>query len=413
MGCLRMPMEDTDETEWQLPCQDDRHSCLLRIRDHGSICLNLDKLAINVRHETGNLDSYDLGDLKPQNVIDYQRRNLSVQSFQIMGISKAPTPLGQHVSSLTIIQLEFNHPREHKDSKPRLIGKVTANGTLGNNFPSPKKVLIDKVEIYHTDPEILEDRHFPTPELTSSLAVENYHVAKISTDQPKCTLSKQCKTCMLGFLADTGAPYMVNAYPYFAYRDNPDAQLDAIGSAIVALGSGNRTVKITISESGCHQRVNQFCSSNGGALGFGENMSSGVSGPSVRCVAKPHADEKVLQAVLDLFCGPGGVDCREIYCMIRSGYGTCAKLILLNIRAKSTIGREHERNHRIRMWDGGVDQTGNSKNLKHKASGIEICNATLHVQSANFSETDTCTDVDLKEVQLKRRADGVVFFFYL
>jgi hypothetical protein len=41
-------------------------------------------------------------------------------------------------------------------------------GTLGNNFPSPKKVLIDKVEIYDTDPEILEERHFPTPELTSS-----------------------------------------------------------------------------------------------------------------------------------------------------------------------------------------------------------------------------------------------------
>ncbi|KAJ6931725.1 hypothetical protein NC652_015033 [Populus alba x Populus x berolinensis] len=204
-------------------------------------------------------------------------------------------------------------------------------------------------------------------------------------------------------------------------------------------------------------------------------MSSGVSGPSVRwCVAKPHANEKVLQAVLDLFCGPGGVGCREIYLHAHASYalnayyqmhgrnhwncdfkgtglvtfsdrmydsirlrdmpvtamikelkavsfdysiqiekesGARAKLILLNIRAKSTIGREHERNHRIRMWDGGVDQTGNSKNLKHKASGIEISNATLHVQSANFSETDTCTDVDLKEVQLKRRAKGVVFSF--
>jgi hypothetical protein len=42
-------------------------------------------------------------------------------------------------------------------------------------------------------------------------------------------------------------------------------------------------------------------------------MSSGVRGPSVWCVAKPHADEKVLQAVLDFCCGPGGVDCREIY----------------------------------------------------------------------------------------------------
>ncbi|KAJ6921082.1 hypothetical protein NC651_014608 [Populus alba x Populus x berolinensis] len=48
-------------------------------------------------------------------------------------------------------------------------------GTLGNNFPSPKKVLIDKVEIYHTDPEILE-------EIDLIIAVENYHVANISTD---------------------------------------------------------------------------------------------------------------------------------------------------------------------------------------------------------------------------------------
>lgn len=223
-------------------------------------------------------------------------------------------------------------------------------------------------------------------------------------------------TAVVGFLADTGAPFMVNAYPYFAYRDNPgtisleyamlgnethgvhdpkgyvysnmlDAQIDAIRSAINALGFGNRTIDITVSESGWPSKGNrgdtaatpqnaktyntrlieraqsykgtpmkpkdkveifvfalfnenkkegdvsernfgifngdgskvydvdlscQFCS-NGGIAGFSEKVTGGFRGPSVWCVAKPHSDEKVLQAVLDFCCGPGGVDCREIY----------------------------------------------------------------------------------------------------
>ncbi|CAK7346001.1 unnamed protein product [Dovyalis caffra] len=376
-------------------------------------------------------------------------------------------------------------------------------GTIGNNLPSPKKVaqllqstLIDKVKIYDTNPEILEA--FSNTGIDLIVAVENYHVANISTDtsaadewfsdrvmpfipatsivaiavgneylttdpdhlKPNALvqamqnlhavlvqrgLDRKIKvttphsmavlassfppsastfattlmpvmTSIVGFLADTGAPFMVNAYPYFAYRDNPgtvdleyallgnatgvhdpkgyvyhnmlDAQVDAVRSAVVALGFGNRTVKITISESGWPSKGEsgdtaatpdhaktyntrlveraqsskgtpmspkesieifvfalfnenkkeggvsernfgifngdgskvydldlscQFCSGNGGTLGFGEKMSSGLRGPSVWCVAKPHADEKVLQAVLDFSCGPGGVDCREIY----------------------------------------------------------------------------------------------------
>ncbi|XP_059460650.1 glucan endo-1,3-beta-D-glucosidase-like [Corylus avellana] len=223
-------------------------------------------------------------------------------------------------------------------------------------------------------------------------------------------------TAIAGFLADTGAPFMVNAYPYFAYRANPstvsleyallgndthgvhdpkgysytnmlDAQIDAIRSAINALGFGNRRIEITVSESGWPSKGGsgdtaatpqnaktynsrlieraqsykgtpmkpkdkveifvfalfnenkkegdasernfgifngdgskvydvdlscQFCS-NGGTVGFSEKVSGGYRGPSVWCVAKPHADEKVLQAVLDFCCGPGGVDCREVY----------------------------------------------------------------------------------------------------
>lgn len=218
------------------------------------------------------------------------------------------------------------------------------------------------------------------------------------------------------FLADTGAPFMVNAYPYFAYRDNPetvnlqyallgnssgihdpkgyvysnmlDAQIDAVRSAIKALGFGNQTVEITVSESGWPSKGDtgdiaatpqnaktyntrlieraqsnkgtpmkprdkieiyvfalfnenkkkggtternfgifhgdgskvydvdlscDFCSNNGGTFGFNEKVYGLVRGPSVWCVAKPHADDKVLQAVLDFCCGPGGVDCREVY----------------------------------------------------------------------------------------------------
>ena len=224
-------------------------------------------------------------------------------------------------------------------------------------------------------------------------------------------------TDIVGFLADTGAPFMINAYPYFAYRDNPssvhldyallgnasgvhdpkgyvynnmlDAQIDAVRSAIGALGFGNRSIEITVSESGWPSKGNpgddaatpqnakmyntrlveraqsnkgtpmkpkdhidifvfalfnenkkegdesernfgifngdgskvyevdlscEFCSNNGGTFGFREKGSrGGARGPSVWCVAKPHADDKVLQSVLDFCCGPGGVDCREIY----------------------------------------------------------------------------------------------------
>ena len=235
-------------------------------------------------------------------------------------------------------------------------------------------------------------------------------------------------TAIVGFLADSGAPFMINAYPYFAYRDNPgkidldyallgnttavrdpdgfvygnmlDAQIDAVRSAINALGFGNRTVQIIVSESGWPSKGDtgdtaatqenaktyntrlieraqsgkgtpmrpkekvevfvfslfnenkkggkaternfgilngdgskvyeidlscSFCSGNGGGnggggggLGFGEKAVNAVRGPSVWCVAKPHAGEEVLQAVLDFCCGAGGVDCREIY-----GNGDC------------------------------------------------------------------------------------------
>ncbi|KAL5984271.1 hypothetical protein ACLOJK_018375 [Asimina triloba] len=222
---------------------------------------------------------------------------------------------------------------------------------------------------------------------------------------------------LVQFLADTGAPFMVNAYPYFAYRDNPakidlayallgngtgvhdpkgyvytnmlDAQIDAVRAAMAAVGE-KRTVAITVSESGWPSKgeEGESAATPGNAqayvrrlieraeLGagtpmrpkekidfyvfalFNENKKEGVAsernfgilkgdgtkvydvdlscsfcspstststgssrsslsqqragGGGVWCVAKPHAEEKVLQAVLDFCCGPGGVDCREL-----------------------------------------------------------------------------------------------------
>ncbi|CAN0927340.1 Glucan endo-1,3-beta-D-glucosidase [Linum grandiflorum] len=238
-------------------------------------------------------------------------------------------------------------------------------------------------------------------------------------------------TSIVQFLADTGAPFMINAYPYFAFRDNPtsvdlqyallgnataggdsggggggvrdpggyvysnmlDAQIDAVRSAVAALGFGNRTVDITVSESGWPSKgepgenaatpanaktyntrlIERAQSSKGTPMSprakveifvfalFNENKKEGGAsernfgifngdgskayevdlscqfcsgsgaqsdqasksgndndvlvarrGPSVWCVAKPHADEKLLQSVLDFCCGGGGVDCTEV-----------------------------------------------------------------------------------------------------
>eukprot|EP00249_Psilotum_nudum_P006899 c20144_g2_i1 orf=874-2103(+) len=84
-------------------------------------------------------------------------------------------------------------------------------------------------------------------------------------------------TPLLDFLSETGSPFLVNAYPYFAYKSNPesvsldyvlfqpnagildpitglryynmlDAQLDAVYSALETLGYGN--VRLIVSETG-------------------------------------------------------------------------------------------------------------------------------------------------------------------
>lgn len=167
-----------------------------------------------------------------------------------------------------------------------------------------------------------------------------------------------------------------------------DAQIDAIRSAIASLGFGNRSVHITVSESGWPSKGEssetaaspdnaktyntrlitraqsnkgtpmkpndkidifvfalfnenkkqggssernfglfngdgskvydvdlscEFCSGTKMEFGFGPGSKMVQRGPSVWCVAKPHADERVVQGVLDFCCGAGGVDCREVY----------------------------------------------------------------------------------------------------
>ncbi|KAL5848017.1 hypothetical protein ACOSQ3_011541 [Xanthoceras sorbifolium] len=261
-------------------------------------------------------------------------------------------------------------------------------------------------------------------------------------------------TSILGFLANTGAPFMINAYPYFAYRENPDsvdlqyallgnstasvhdpkgyvytnmldAQIDAIRSAIDDLGFGNGSIKITVSESGWPSKGDaaatpenaktyntrlieraqsnkgtpmklkdnievfvfslfnenkkpgddternfgifngdgskvyevdlscQFCSNGAATLEkFSSGGGGGGGGPSVWCVAKPHSDDKVLQAVLDFCCGGGGVDCREIY-----ETGDCFKPDKLHAHASYAMNAYYQM-HGRNYWNCDFKGTG-------------------------------------------------------
>lgn len=57
----------------------------------------------------------------------------------------------------------------------------------------------------------------------------------------------------------------------------------------------------------------EFCSGSKMDFGFESGSKMVQRGPSVWCVAKPHAEERLVQGVLDFCCGPGGVDCRDVY----------------------------------------------------------------------------------------------------
>lgn len=96
------------------------------------------------------------------------------------------------------------------------------------------------------------------------------------------------------------------------------------------------------------------------SFGFGEkdqrNGGGGGgtrAGPSVWCVAKPHAAEEVLQEVVDFCCGAGGVDCREIY----SESGDCFepnKLLAHASYAMNSYYQRHGRNY----WNCDFKGTG-------------------------------------------------------
>ncbi|EFJ37260.1 hypothetical protein SELMODRAFT_437861 [Selaginella moellendorffii] len=177
---------------------------------------------------------------------------------------------------------------------------------------------------------------------------------------------------LLQFLSKTGSPLMINAYPYFAYHNDPahvslnyallrpgnvivdprtklrytnllDAQLDATYAAMQALGVHD--VAVTISETGWPSRgasdepganltnarayVSNLVDYVASGVGtparpnasvdvfifalFNENEKPGpVSEQHIWCIAKPNADDSVLLKGLNFACGEGSADCQAI-----------------------------------------------------------------------------------------------------
>ncbi|KAJ1427413.1 X8 domain [Sesbania bispinosa] len=168
-------------------------------------------------------------------------------------------------------------------------------GTLGNNLPSPKKVaqllqssLINKVKIYDSNPQILQA--FSNTGIDLIVAVENSLIANLSSDPSSA--QQWLSTRVLPFLPATsivaiavGNEYLTTNIDDNQDRLNPNSLFQAM------------------------QNLHSVLSSHG----LDRKIKVGSRGPSVWCVAKPHAEDKVLQSVLDFCCGPGGVDCREVY----------------------------------------------------------------------------------------------------
>ncbi|KAI5066691.1 hypothetical protein GOP47_0019315, partial [Adiantum capillus-veneris] len=122
------------------------------------------------------------------------------------------------------------------------------------------------------------------PPSTPSISISTPHsLAILSSSYPPSSarfnpsISDSSLHPLALFLSQTGSPFMINAYPYFAYKDNPntislpytlfqsndgvqdinnglhyynmlDAQVDAIYSALGALGFGD--VKVIVTETG-------------------------------------------------------------------------------------------------------------------------------------------------------------------
>ncbi|KAL3593100.1 hypothetical protein D5086_011740 [Populus alba] len=232
-------------------------------------------------------------------------------------------------------------------------------GTLGKNFPSPStdtsaadEWFTDRVMSFIPVTSIVP-LLLPSNEICMAVLASSFPPS-VSTF---ATALMPVMTSIVGFLADTGAPYMVNAYPYFAYRDNrgetaatPD-NAKTHNTRLVERAQSSKGTPTSLKENIQKFVFALFNEKEGGqwrGIRFGEKMSSGVSGPSVRwCIAKPHANEKVLQAVLDLFCGPGGVGCREIYVS-----GDCFAPDKLHAHASYALNayyQMHGRNHVLEL----------------------------------------------------------------
>ncbi|CAA6662669.1 unnamed protein product [Spirodela intermedia] len=158
---------------------------------------------------------------------------------------------------------------------------------------------------------------------------------------------------LLSFLRSTGSPFMVNAYPFFGpgvvdpatgltYTNMLDAQLDAVFSAMAALGFAD--VEIAVAESGWPSAgepweyngnfLRRVSSGAGTPLMpnrtfeafvfslFNEDLKPGPASernyglflPDFSPVydVGPNTDEKSLQENIDFVCGRGGMECMAI-----------------------------------------------------------------------------------------------------
>ncbi|GAV87698.1 LOW QUALITY PROTEIN: Glyco_hydro_17 domain-containing protein, partial [Cephalotus follicularis] len=172
-------------------------------------------------------------------------------------------------------------------------------GKVGNNLPPPEKVLglLDslkstKVRIYDTNPQILTA--FANSNVELIVTVENQMLAVLMDPQqayqwvnthikpyfPSTNINGEhphqlvVMSQYLQFLSSTKAPFWINAYPYFAYKDDPSGisldyalfnpnagmvdpytklrydnmlytQVDAAIFAIARMGYGNIEVKVS------------------------------------------------------------------------------------------------------------------------------------------------------------------------
>ncbi|KAG5407656.1 hypothetical protein IGI04_013775 [Brassica rapa subsp. trilocularis] len=152
---------------------------------------------------------------------------------------------------------------------------------------------------------------------------------------------------ILQFLSDTGSPFAINPYPFFAYQSDPrpetlafclfqpnagrpdhntgitymnmfDAQVDAVHSALKSMGF--EKVEIVVAETGWASRgdpnevgpsVDNAKAYNGNLIAHLRSMTPSGKASTGWCVSKKDATDEQLQSSIDWACGQG-IDCGAI-----------------------------------------------------------------------------------------------------